>query len=125
MINTMQNTVRYMRVGKGVDCAAVAMLVNEAHTVHAVLLVFQLSHPIMCHIRFLLRLLLFPLFSSILHIFAFLSVPLQENFAGSSTMELRSYFCQEKHFHTLFCSADSWSPNRLSLEFPSFFLSCS
>ena len=30
MINTMQNTVRYMRVGKGADCAAVAMLVNEA-----------------------------------------------------------------------------------------------
>ena len=26
----MQNTVRYMRVGKGADCAAVAMLVNEA-----------------------------------------------------------------------------------------------
>ena len=26
----MQNTVRYMRFGKGADCAAVAMLVNEA-----------------------------------------------------------------------------------------------
>ena len=29
-INRMQNTVRYMRFGKGADCAAVAMLVNEA-----------------------------------------------------------------------------------------------
>ena len=29
----MQNTVRYMRFGKGADCAAVAMLVNEALSV--------------------------------------------------------------------------------------------
>src|SRR4029434_2240426 len=30
LINRMQNTVHYMRFGKGADCAAVAMLVNEA-----------------------------------------------------------------------------------------------
>src|SRR4029434_5323334 len=29
----MQNTVRYMRFGKGADCAAVAMLVNDALSV--------------------------------------------------------------------------------------------
>ena len=30
----MQNTVHYMRFGKGAHCAAVAMLVNEAYEYH-------------------------------------------------------------------------------------------
>src|SRR4029434_9343597 len=44
LINRMQNTVRCMRFGKGTDCAAVAMLVNEAPSVSLNVSGVTLSH---------------------------------------------------------------------------------